>query len=237
MFNGKTKTTEYGTIIVTHVCNMNCNFCCDKYRGQREYISLADVEIACQVAKEHDLKEILIVGGEPTMHPKLFEICKLIKSYGFKLILTTNYTKPHVIDGLDGIVDSFNISFYNQKKLPMQKDFKSDITITALIHKQHLSNRYELHDFIYKYKKHGHLKFSTLTVVNEWSRKMQSVPYLDTLGAKKIKLFDEIEGLKYMGCIIKRYDKVINDNAHQSLKFHVDGEISNSWDRKCNVLV
>ncbi len=60
---------------------------------------------------------------------------------------------------------------------------------------------------------------------------MQQVNYLDTLDAEKIILFDEIEGLVYRNCIIKRYDKLINDSSYQSFKFHVSGEISQSWER------
>ena len=236
MFDGKVKTTEFGSLVVTHECNKYCRFCIDKYRGRYEYITLENVIKALNKAKSLNLKEILIVGGEPTLHPNIVEIAKLVKEYGFKSILTTNYTKPSIIKQLDGIIDCFNISFYNQKELPMQCDFISDITITTLIHKKQLPNTNELNSFIDKYQNYGHLKFSTLTSCNEWTRQMQNVYYLDTLNAEKLVLFDEIEGLKYRGHIIKRNDKVIKENPYQSYKFHVDGEISQSWDRKLKQL-
>ena len=231
MFDGKIKTTEYGSLVVTHECNKHCKFCIDKYRGQCEYITLANVEKALLKAKEQNLKEILIVGGEPTLHPNIIDIAKLIKDYGFKSILTTNYTQPWIIKQLDTIVDCFNISFYNQKTLPMQCDFVSDITIITLIHKKQLHNKEELDRFIDKYQNYGHLKFSTLMACNNWTIQMQTIDYLDELRAENIVLFDEIEGLIYRNCIIKRYDRIINNNAYQSYKFHVDGEISQTWER------
>ena len=232
MFDGKVKTTEYGSLIVTHECNKHCKFCIDKYRGRYEYITLENVIKALERAKRQGLKEILIIGGEPTLHPNIVEIAKTVKEYGFKSILTTNYTTPWVLKQLDGIIDCFNISFYNQKRLPMQCDFVSDITITTLIHKQQLPTKKQLDEFIDKYQNYGHLKFSTLSICNEWTKLMQKVDYLDILEAEKLVLFDEIEGLLYRGCIIKRYDKLLNDNSYQSYKFHVDGEISQSWERE-----
>jgi len=166
MFDGKIKTTEYGSLVVTHECNKHCQFFIDKYRGQAEYITLPNAEKALIIAKEKGLKEILIVGGEPALHPNIIEISKLVKKYGFKSILTSNYTMPWVIKQLDGIIDCFNISFYNQKILPMQCNFVSDITITTLIHKQQLNSKLLLYEFIDRYQNYGHLKFSTLSICN-----------------------------------------------------------------------
>ena len=234
MFDINTKTTEYASLVVTHECNKKCPFCIDKYRGNCEYISLSNVEKSLIEAKRANVKDILIVGGEPTLHPDIVKIATLIKEKGFRSIMTTNYSKPEIVKQLDGLVDCFNISFYNQKELPKQSDFTTDITITALIHKKQLSTKKELDDFIDKFKNHGHLKFSTLSVCNEWTKANQSVTYLENLNAEKVILFDEIEGLIYNGFVIKRYDKVINDNSFQSLKMHVDGEISRSWFRSLN---
>lgn len=231
MFDGTTSTHDYGTIIVTHECNKKCAFCIDKYRGKSEFISPCILRKHLAKAKENALKDILIVGGEPTLHPKIVEICKEVKSYGFNLILTTNYTKPEVVKKLDGIVDSFNISFYNQRELPSQKDFVSDLTLATLIHKKQLNTKEKLDNHIEKYSNRMTLKFSTLSVCNDWTNENQTVEYLDGLDADAMVLFDEIEGLKYKGCIIKRNDRLINTNSHQSMKFHINGEVSRTWER------
>lgn len=231
-FNYNVTVDDFATLIVTHECNKNCNFCIDKYRGNTEFISIENVIKAINYAKKHNIKEILIVGGEPTLHPKIIEISKIIKDFGLKTILTSNYSKPEIIKQLDGIIDCFNISYYNQKILPKQENFKSDITINVLLHKKQLSTKEELDKFIDKYKNYGQLKFSTLSICNNWTEKNQKLEYLDQLNGKRILLFNEIEGILYRDCVIKRFDRVISTNSKQSIKFHVDGEISKSWDRQ-----
>lgn len=231
MFNINTSVKDYMSIVVTHECNKSCQFCIDKYRGNNEYISISSVINALNWAKLHNIKDILLVGGEPTLHPNIIQIAKTVKLYGFNLILTTNYTNPDIIKQLDGIVDSFNLSFYNQQNLPKKENFKSDLTLSTLIFQGQLDNKQLLDNFIDKYSSDFILKFSTLTVCNKFTQERYSVDYLDNLQCTEIILFNEIVGQIYKGCIIKRYDKIVNKNAEQSYKCHVDGKITTSWER------
>lgn len=231
MFKVNTKTSDYMSIVLTHECNRQCPYCIDKYRGRKEYITLDNIKNAIAFAKKRNIKDILLVGGEPTLHPQVVEIAKMIKEAGFNTILTTNYTRPEVVKELDKYINSFNISFYNQKELPKQKDFKADLTLSTLLYKGGIDSKEKLDAFIEKYKDDFILKFSTLTVCNDWTKSHQRVDFLDNLDAKKIVLFNEIEGLIYKGYVIKRYDRIINLNAEQSFKCHVDGTISDGWER------
>ena len=231
MFKVNTKTFDYMSIVLTHECNKKCPYCIDKYRGRMEYITLDNVKKAIAFAKSHNIKDILLVGGEPTLHPQVVEIAKMIKEAGFNTILTTNYTKPDVVKELDKYINSFNISFYNQKELPKQRDFKADLTLSTLLYKGGIDSKEKLDAFIEKYKDDFILKFSTLTVCNDWTLAHQKIDFLDSLDAKKIVLFNEIEGLIYNGFVIKRYDRIINHHADQSFKCHVDGTISDTWER------
>ncbi|MGN0929429.1 MAG: radical SAM protein [Alphaproteobacteria bacterium] len=231
MFNVNTKTSDYMSIVLTHECNKQCPYCIDKYRGRKEYITLDNIKKAITFAKKHNIKDILLVGGEPTLHPQVVEIAKMVKEAEFNTILTTNYTRPDVVKDLDKYVNSFNISFYNQKELPKQKDFKADLTLSTLLYKGGIDSKEKLDAFIEKYKDNFILKFSTLTVCNDWTSEHQKVDFLDSLNAKRIVLFNEIEGLIYKDYVIKRYDRIINLSAEQSFKCHVDGNISNSWER------
>jgi organic radical activating enzyme len=217
------------SIVVTHECNKNCPFCIDKNRGKQVHISMSNVINALKYAKTKDIKDILLVGGEPTLHKDILLIAQTVKLFGFSLILTTNYTLPDIVEKLDGIVDSFNVSFYNQQILPNKRDFHSDLTLSTLIFEGQLDTKQKLDDFIDKYKDMFILKFSTLMNCNDWTSKRQKVDYLDNLQCEKVILFNEIVGQIYEGCIIKRYDKVINISAKQSLKCHVNGEIKKSW--------
>lgn len=232
MFNINTATSDYMSLIVTHECNKKCPFCIDKYRGNKEYISMGNVYRAMRFAFSSKIKDILIVGGEPTLHPKILEITRIVKSYGFNVILTTNYSKPEIVKSLDKYIDSFNISFYNQTELPNQDLFTADVTLSALITKKTLHTKEKLDSFIDKYRHRYNLKFSTITVCNKWTKENQIVNYLDDISEKDVVLFNEIRGTFYRGFIIKRYDRIINKNAWQSFRCHVDGEISKSWNRE-----
>lgn len=231
MHNIKIKTEEYMNLIVTHKCPNNCQFCIDKYKGNDEYISISNVKNAINFASKNNITDVLITGGEPTLHPEILTIVKLLKLAKLKTILTTNYCYPYAFHQLDGWVDNFNISYYGQEHLPKQSELMSNLTLHSLIYNGQLDTHDKLDSFIEVYKDYGHLKFSTLSICNEWTKQHQKVSYLDTINCKWIVLFNEILGQLYKGCLIKRYDKVINSVANQSYKVHPDGTINQSWDR------
>ena len=105
------------------------------------------------------------------------------------------------------------------------------LKITDVTFKGGIDSKEKLDKFIEKYRDKYHLKFSTLDVCNDWTRAHQNSDWLDDIGAKKVVLFNEIEGLFYKDTIIKRYDRLLNPNAEQSYKCHVDGVIKQSWKR------
>lgn len=232
-FDINTKTTDYANLILTHQCNRKCPFCVDCYRGEQGYISLDSVKKGLDACREKGITTILLIGGEPTLHPHVITIAKMIKDQGFSSVITTNYGCPEVVAKLDGIVDNMNISYYGQKVLPFSGMFLSDLTLHTLIHSEMLPSKLELDEFITKHEAVGwdNLKFSTLFPCNEWSKIKGSVDYLDTLECKWGVAFNEILVQEYRGVIIKRYDRIINHNAVQSLKIHVDGTINHSWIR------
>jgi organic radical activating enzyme len=232
MFDPQQTVNGFLSIVLTHNCNKNCPFCIDSYKGRDENISLENVKKAINFAQKNSIRDILLIGGEPTLHPEILEISKEIEKEQLRTILTTNYTKPEIIQKLDGVVDCFNISYYNQKTLPEQKNFKSDLTLTTITHQKQLETKEKLDNFIDIHQKNSHLKFSTLTNCNSWTQKHQTVEYLDALDCEYIILFNELLGQKYRNCIIKRQDKIINNFAQQSFKMHVDGTLSKSWNRE-----
>lgn len=231
MFDIKTSTADYANLILTHNCNKNCAFCVDDKRGELGDMTAETVAKAIRHATENKIKEILLIGGEPTLHPQVIAIAKDLRSRGFVTVLTTNYTKPDIVQQLDGIVDNFNISYYGQKDLEALKDFKSDATIHALVHDKQLETKEKLDAFIGKYQGYGHLKFSTLAPANKFCiENSKNLDYLKDLGATPVVLFEEIEGLLYRGTIIKLHHVPrINENARQSWKYHVNGTISRTW--------
>ena len=231
MFTVQQTTHDYLNIVLTHNCTRQCPFCVDPSRGSGETISIEHVRAALAFARAQGVQDILLTGGEPTLHPEVEAIVAMVNAAGFRAIMTTNYSRPEVVRALDGMVACFNISYYGQPHLPRQADFRSDLTLHTLIHARQLSTHAELDAFIEQHQAHGHLKFSTLVPCTPWAAEHQQVGYLNELDCEWVVLFNEILGQVYRGAIIKRYDRIINPRAHQSFKAHVDGQITQSWDR------
>ena len=232
MYNIKTKDTDYFIIVTTHECGRKCPFCVDKYRGRNEYISLGDVERGLDYAKTLNVKDIFLTGGEPTNHPNIVEIAKMAKKRNFNVVMTTNYENPDVMKNLDGIVDSFNVSYYEQKELPDPKQFESDITLSTIIWQDRFPTLRDLDDFISKFEKQYYLKFSTLNSANDWCLKRKKVDYLDNLpNAKYIRVFEFYPAQIYRGHVIMRADLPHIENNVRPWKIFPNGEISDSWTR------
>ncbi len=237
-FDIRTKTTDYMSIVVTNECNRHCPFCIDIYRGTGTTMSQQTFNTAMEVAQEHSVKDVLFVGGEPTLHPDLSNWVRTAKNLGFHTIVTTNFDNLDAVYALDGIADSLNLSYYGQKVLPDPERFTTtDLTLSCLLYRTgRIRSKADLDAFIDLYGASYQLKFSTLTQVNAFTARNSDASWLDTLDADPVILFDEIEGLVYRGTVIKRYDRVVNASAYQSIKVHANGVINRSWDRTENLL-
>lgn len=77
-----TKIT-YAYIETTNVCNLACSFCNrDEVIGKLQFTTINEFKNALEKIKDQPLKETKLMGmGEPFMHPKYHEICKVFKDY------------------------------------------------------------------------------------------------------------------------------------------------------------
>lgn len=232
MFNLKIKTSDFIHIMVTNRCNRRCPFCFDENRKFGKDITKEDYLKILNKAKENNIKEVCILGGEPLLHPDIIWIVKTCKEYGFKTVMTTNYVKPDVLKACDPYLDSINISYYDQKQLPDQKDYHADISLSALIYKGRLDNKKDLDDFIDQYKNQFHLRLATLEPTPRFPKELCDVSaFLDTLEYdQKISLFGQIEADIYRGVTIKRHD-ISLPKFEQPFSFngHVNGDYDRSW--------
>ena len=88
---------------ITYQCNLNCEFCCTKYR-KNEVVDI-DSCLRLLYTKVGQVEWVYITGGEPFLIDELPGICKQIKSMGFKVGVTTNGTqyRPYIADCVDRI--------------------------------------------------------------------------------------------------------------------------------------
>lgn len=231
MFDIKTKTSDYMSIVLTHECTRSCPFCIDKYRGCGLLISDSNFIKGLDFAKKHIIKDILLTGGEPTLHPKVIQYARLVKEYGFRLIFTSNADRPETLYALDRYVDCFNFSHYNQEMPDSTRFHHADLTISKLLFKGGIDTKKKLDSFIEKYKKDFYLKFSTMTPITIWADN-NNTNFVNRLKGEHITIFGEVPALIYNGCIIKRYDCTTDafTPVSQSYKCLANGEISKTWE-------
>lgn len=231
VFNAKLQNREYFQIVLTHSCNRRCKFCIDYRLGEDAWLSHEALTRALDWAKASGIREVLFIGGEPTLHPKFRQYCQEAKARGFELIVTTNLQNTDVvIQNLD-LVDSWNFSYYGQKEIPLIRD--ADITLSGLIfQKGFLSSKEKLDIFIDRFEADYTLKFSTLTVINDYTARFaEPGEWLDELSGERLILFDFIAAQTYRGYLIKRYDIEGPDLATlDSHKCLIDGTITRSWE-------
>lgn len=231
MFSVSTSVDDYISIVLTNECNRACRFCIDSYRGEQGMMTTDSFDRALAVVRRKKIRDVLLVGGEPTLHPRLREWAGMLRDLGVNVIVTTNFDNLDAVYALDGPASSINLSYYGQKKLPDPSRFHStDLTLSTLIHRTgFIRDLNGLDSFIDRYGDSYTLKFSTLAQINSFTRKNGVADWLDDIDGEKVVLFNEIEGIIHRGCIIKRYDRVVNENADQSIKVHRNGHVNRTW--------
>ena len=97
-------------------CNLRCKFC-TLHRENKQLSFKAAIRIIDE-AQGLGVKDIVLTGGEPFLHPHFFEIAKHVKEKGLDLIVTTNGTriKANIQKIIEAKIDSINISIDGTEK-------------------------------------------------------------------------------------------------------------------------
>ena len=76
---------------ITNRCNLSCKHCGSNCTGRGQSLALEDVEkTLTEVRAEKPM--ICLTGGEPMLHPQIFEMGQLVRSMGLFWGMTTNAT-------------------------------------------------------------------------------------------------------------------------------------------------
>jgi len=88
------KPLRYAYLETTNYCNLDCSFCNRKdVIGPLKHMGVEEWQILLEKLKDHPIREAKLMGmGEPFMHPKFDEICKIFKEYfpSSYLVVATN---------------------------------------------------------------------------------------------------------------------------------------------------
>ena len=74
---------------ITSSCNMKCVYCHNEGNSCASMLSLDNIKKILDASKDIGLKEIRLTGGDPLVHPQIYEICRMIKE-DYHLIVTIN---------------------------------------------------------------------------------------------------------------------------------------------------
>lgn len=76
---------------ITSSCNMQCTYCHNEGNVQSGRLSIDDIEKIVNAAKEYGIEEVRLTGGDPMVHPQIYEICDILHNkYGLRISINTN---------------------------------------------------------------------------------------------------------------------------------------------------
>lgn len=108
-------------LIITDVCNRSCPYCFASHKvklgetevgGNHGYISLENVSIYLDFLKKSKVKELKLLGGEPTLHPEFGRIISLGIEQGFSVTVFSNgIWTSEILKIVDDKINSGKLSF------------------------------------------------------------------------------------------------------------------------------
>ena len=84
------KMVPHATLDITRKCNISCRAC---YNSSQENIHkpITQIRIELNLLKaKRNLASVVLLGGEPTLHPKIYEIISMINNDGLEVELFSN---------------------------------------------------------------------------------------------------------------------------------------------------
>jgi pyruvate formate lyase activating enzyme len=85
-------------VVFTPYCNMDCTYCHNAHIIKRDAPLIAEAPVIEYLEKRAGLlSAVVISGGEPTLQQNLEAFILRVKTFGYKVKLDTNGTKPQVL--------------------------------------------------------------------------------------------------------------------------------------------
>jgi len=95
-------------LTINRACNLRCGWCYAQmmqYRGQ-ENMTMETAEQVTGLFRGLGVRSVIIIGGEPTIHPHFFSIVELIRKQGMSPLLVTNSVRFADVRFLKRTVDA-----------------------------------------------------------------------------------------------------------------------------------
>ena len=116
---GMVSNNAYLSVVATNKCNRSCPYCINSETDHSLKLPVRKmVNNVSTLVDRYGVKEAIILGGEPTLHPEIHNIIRGLKYAGIKVVrLTTNgiaLTDELLQDMINFGLDGLNISFHNE---------------------------------------------------------------------------------------------------------------------------
>jgi len=116
-----------GFLILTYDCNNRCKWCyASPSNFKKDLMDFEKIKKYLKLMKSLGIKPLGLLGGEPTLYPKLFDVIKLAKEFSFKVTLYTNGRKlsdEHFVKKLKELgLDFVNFSLQSGSKYAQEHD-------------------------------------------------------------------------------------------------------------------
>ena len=94
-------------LTVNRSCNLRCRWCYAMMtKFARNDMTMETVAMSIALAKDLGLESVILLGGEPTIHPHFLGIVRSIASASLKVYLVTNAVEFSRVDTLDRAVEA-----------------------------------------------------------------------------------------------------------------------------------
>ena len=139
---GFVNQNAYISVVATNACQCNCAYCINSATDRNKHLPIdkAIRNISKLIDRIPDNPEVIILGGEPTLHPEIITLIKRLKAIDTncnslgKVRITTNGIRLRnrffLSDLLKSGIDGINISWHNDKEF-MPLDVLKDIVKTV----------------------------------------------------------------------------------------------------------
>ena len=134
----------YLSIVATNSCQCDCPYCINSLTDRTLQLPFEKAKVNIKKSvDEFGIKEAVILGGEPTLYPHLFDLIKFLKNdCGLRKVgFTTNGIKLKDVAYLGNVVetgvDFINISYHNHYDFLLPSDMWDIYTRFCNIRKPH----------------------------------------------------------------------------------------------------
>lgn len=116
---GMVSNNAYLSVVATNDCNRNCPYCINGETDHSLKLPVGKmIGNVYELVKRYGVKEAIILGGEPTLHPNICAIITGLKAAGIEVVrlttngvaLTNSLLDEMCLAGLDGL----NLSYHHE---------------------------------------------------------------------------------------------------------------------------